>query len=54
MFDDSDELDSSSDALDKSNEYGRTSTQFKKGNKQGIRFASKNSEIDGQEEIDLN
>lgn len=53
MFD-SDELDSSEDTLDKSNEFGRTSTQFKKGNKQGIRFASNRSnELDDQEEIDL-
>lgn len=51
---DSDELDSSEDTLDKSNEFGRTSTQFKKGNKQGIRFASNRSnELDDQEEIDL-
>lgn len=53
MFDKGDELDSEEDTLDKSNEFGRTSTQFKKGNKQGLRFASKNDEIEGQEEIDL-
>jgi hypothetical protein len=53
MFDTEDELDSEKDTLDKSNEFGRTSTQFKKGNKQGLRFASKDSEIEGQEEIDL-
>jgi len=53
MFDD-DELDSTEDTLDKSNEYGRTSTQFKKGNKQGIRFTSnRSSEIEGQEELDI-
>lgn len=53
MFDTGDELSSDEDTLDKSNEFGRTSTQFKKGNKQGLRFASKDSEIEGQEEIDL-
>lgn len=52
MFDD-DELMSDEDTLDTSNEYGRTSTQFKKGNKQGLRFASKNNEIDGQQELDI-
>ncbi len=38
MFD-TDTLDSDSDLLDKSNEYGRTRTQFKKGNTQGVRYA---------------
>lgn len=50
-IDGQDELDTSSDMLDKSNEYGRTRTQFKQGNTQGVRFASNpNSE---QQEIDI-
>lgn len=54
MFDD-DELASDEDTLDVSNEFGRTSTQFKKGNTQGLRFASKpNSDvIDGQQELEI-
>lgn len=38
-----------SDALDKANEYGKKSTQFQKGNKEGVRFAKNDdAEIDGQ------
>lgn len=39
MFDD--ELDTDSDTIDKSNEYAKTKNQFKQGNTQGVRFASK-------------
>lgn len=39
---DSDELDSSSDTLDISNEYARTKSQFKPGNQSGVQFAPKN------------
>ena len=50
LFDDG-TLETDTDTLDKSNEYARTKNQFKKGNTQGIRFASNsNSEqipIDG-------
>lgn len=53
MFDTGDELSSDEDTLNKSNEFGRTSTQFQKGNKQGLRFASKDAEIDGQQELDI-
>ena len=54
MFDD-DELASDEDTLDVSNEFGRTSTQFKKGNTQGLRFASKNDDNvpDGQQQMDI-
>lgn len=54
MFDD-DELASDEDTLDVSNEFGRTSTQFKKGNTQGLRFASNNNGnvLDGQQELGI-
>lgn len=53
-MDDPDNLatDADTDELDKSNEYGRTRTQFKKGNEEGIRFASK--EIDDEDQQALN
>ena len=38
---DIDDLDTSSDMLDKSNRYARDKGKFKKGNTQGIRFAPK-------------
>ena len=40
LFDD-DTLETNTDTLDKSNEYARTKNQFKQGNTQGVRFASK-------------
>lgn len=45
-----DELATSEQDIDVSNEYGRTRTQFKKGNKQGIRFAKSKKDPD---QIDL-
>lgn len=48
IFDDS-SLETSTDAIDRSNEYARTKNQFKQGNKEGIRFAPKN---DNQFKID--
>lgn len=45
-----DELATSDQDIDTSNEYGRTRTQFKKGNKQGIRFAKSKKDPD---QIDL-
>jgi hypothetical protein len=37
------------DTLDAANEYGKKSTQFQKGNKEGVRFAKNDdAEIDGQ------
>ena len=50
MFD-TDELDSTSDTIDQSNQYAKTKNQFKQGNTQGIRFASKEPE---QLELDDN
>jgi hypothetical protein len=38
---DKDELDTSSDMLDKSNRYARDKGKFKVGNKMGVRFAHK-------------
>lgn len=38
--------------IDTSNEYGRTSTQFKQGNKQGVKFTKTTSD-NGEEQIDL-
>lgn len=52
IFDD-DELISDEDTLDISNELGRTSGQFKKGNDKGIRFTSKNKELDDQQSIEI-
>lgn len=49
IFDD-DELETDTDALDKSNEYARTKNQFKQGNKEGVRFAPKDD--DSQLELD--
>ena len=43
MFDD-DTLDTDVDTIDKSNEYARTKNQFKQGNKDGVRFASKDKD----------
>lgn len=42
IFDD-DSLETSTDILDKSNEYARTKNQFKQGNKEGVRFASEDN-----------
>jgi hypothetical protein len=54
-MDDSDDLatDDDSETLDKSNEYGRTRTQFKKGNEDGIRFSSKEIDDEDQQALDL-
>lgn len=52
---DKDELDNTD--TDVANEYGRTRTQFKKGNTQGIRFVKNNSSDvsdDDQIELELN
>ena len=43
-IDDIDELDTTSDMVDKSNIYARDKNKFKKGNTQGIRFAPKDSD----------
>lgn len=52
-FDDTgDELMSDEDTLDTSNEEGRTSGQFKKGNDQGIRFEKENKPDEDQLQID--
>lgn len=48
---DKDDLDTDETTIDKSNQYSRTSTQFKKGNTQGVRFAPNNSN-DNQITID--
>lgn len=45
IFDD-DTLETDSETIDKSNEYARTKNQFKKGNTQGVRFASKDQQVD--------
>ena len=54
-MDDTDDLatDTDSDTLDKSNEYGRTRTQFKKGNDSGVRFSSKEVEDEDQQALNL-
>lgn len=52
LFDD-DNLQSTSSDIEKSNEEGRVRGQFKKGNTQGVRFAPKNNEEDGQQELDF-
>ena len=51
-IDNTDGLGTSTDIIDKSNEYGRTRTQFQKGNTQGIRFAS--SEKENPDQMNLN
>ena len=43
-IDDIDQLDTSTDIVDKSNIYARDKNKFKKGNTQGIRFAPKDSD----------
>ena len=43
IFDD-DNLETDTDTIDKSNEYARTKNQFKQGNTQGTRFASKQND----------
>ena len=50
---DTDELDTEQSTIDVSNEIGRTSGQFKPGNKQGVRFASNQNETPGQTSMDL-
>ena len=52
LFDDNN-LQSTSSDIEKSNEEGRVRGQFKQGNKQGVRFAPKNNEEDGQQELDF-
>ena len=42
-IDDTDELDTSKETIDKSNTYAADKQKFKAGNKEGIRFAPKNS-----------
>lgn len=46
-IDDNDQLatDTDTDEIDKAIKYNQTKTQFKPGNKQGIRFASKNDQV---------
>ena len=43
-IDDLDQLDTSTDMVDKSNIYARDKNKFKKGNTMGVRFAPKNSD----------
>ena len=43
---DMEDLETDSETLDAATEYGRTRTQFKKGNTQGVRFAPNNSNDD--------
>lgn len=52
-LDTSNELETDSDMIDKSNQYARTKNQFKPGNQQGIRFTSNNNQIsiDDEEEV---
>lgn len=50
-IDDTDELATGTQDIDRSNVYARTKNQFTQGNKQGLRFASRN-ETDNQETID--
>lgn len=52
-LDTSNELETDSDMIDKSNQYARTKNQFKPGNQQGIRFISNNNQIsiDDEEEV---
>lgn len=50
---DTDELETDAETIDVSNEEGRTSGQFKLGNKQGVRFAPSNTEAEGQTSLDL-
>ena len=60
---DKDELDNTFDTsggdkdkqtdIDTSNEYGRTRTQFKQGNTQGIRFAKKEPEVSDEDQMEL-
>ena len=45
---DNDELASDENTLDQANEYNKERTRFKKGNKQGIRFASNDEEDEDQ------
>lgn len=51
-IEDNNEMDTSTDIIDKSNEYARTKQQFKKGNKEGVRFASNKSDDENQLTID--
>lgn len=51
IFDD-DTLETDTDTLDKSNEYARTKNQFKQGNKEGVRFASKDDSQLGFDDLD--
>ena len=53
MFSSDDELDSTTDTIDASNKYAADKNKFKKGNTDGIRFASKPDEqlsIDDEED----
>ena len=50
---DVDDLDTSSDMVDKSNIYARDKNKFKKGNTQGIRFAPKSRDEENKTIFDL-
>ena len=53
IFDDN-ELATDTDTIDKSNEYAKTKNQFKQGNKEGVRFASKDKDQVSVSELDDN
>ena len=52
-LDDADELATDTDTLDTSNEYGKSRTQFQRGNTQGVRFAKEKQEDDSQMSLDI-
>ena len=43
-IDDTDELDTSTEIIDKSNQFASDNSKFQKGNTQGVRFAPTNKE----------
>lgn len=53
MSNEDDTLATDTDTIDAANEYNKRRTQFQKGNKQGIRFASDDTPDEDQLEIDL-
>jgi hypothetical protein len=48
-----DELQTDTDTIDKANVYNKQRTQFQKGNTQGIRFASSNKPDENQMELEM-
>ena len=50
-LDDMEDIETDTDTIDAANEYGRTRTQFKKGNQSGVQFAPKPSQEENPDDL---